>query len=238
MRAFEHAGPARMRGRIAAGLEAEQFLLEARRIERGAVEHDERPVGAAGARMDHPRHHLLAGAGGAADQHARSGRRDPLDAGTQQAHRRAVTGQDGLRPGAQAQFGVLPRQSGRLQRTAHHQQQTVRLERLLDEVVGALQDRRDRGLDRAVTGDHHHRYVRLLAVERLQQAQPVEPRALQPHIEDDQRRAAHPERGDRGVRIAGGARVVAFIAQDAVDQQADIRFVVDDQDVMRHPAPS
>ena len=116
---------------------------------------------------------------------------------------RAVAGQHRLRPGAQPQLGVLARQRRRFQRAAHHQQQPVRLERLLDEVVGALLDRLHRHLDRAVAGDHHHRHLRLLAVERLQQPQPVQPRALQPDIQDDQRRPPHPERGDRRIGIAG-----------------------------------
>ena len=125
---------------------------------------------------------------------------------------RTVAGQARLGAGAQAQFGVLARQCRGLQRAAHHQQQPIGLERLLDEVVGALLDRRDRHLDRAVAGDHHHRHLRFLAVERLQQAQPVQPRALQPDVEDHQRRAAHAERGDRGIGVAGAARVIALVA--------------------------
>ena len=46
------------------------------------------------------------------------------------------------------------------------------------------------------------------------------------------------ERGDRRIGVAGAARLVAFVAQDAVDQQPDVGFVVDDQDVMRHPRTS
>src|SRR5207302_8247847 len=100
----------------------------------------------------------------------------------------------------------------------------VRLERLLDEIVGALLDRLDSGFDRAVAGDHHRRHLRLLAAERLQQPEAIYPRALQPDVEYHQRRAANPEGGDGRVRVAGAARVVAFVAQDAVDQQTDIRF--------------
>ncbi len=79
----------------------------------------------------------------------------------------------GLGAGAQAQFGVLARHCRGFQCTPHHQQQTIGLERLLDEVVGALLDRLHRHLDVAVAGDHRHRYLRLLAAERLQQSEPV-----------------------------------------------------------------
>src|SRR3712207_8619921 len=41
------------------------------------------------------------------------------------------------------------------------------LERLLDEVVGALLDRRDRGLDRAVAAEHDHGDVGVLRLHAL-----------------------------------------------------------------------
>ena len=61
-----------------------------------------------------------------------------------------------------------------LQRAVGDQHQPVGLERLLDEVVGAALDRRHGGLDVAVAGDHHDRQVRMLALDRIEQLQPVE----------------------------------------------------------------
>ena len=57
----------------------------------------------------------------------------------------------------------LAAQLGGLERPLGDQHEAVRLERLLDVVVGAALDRRDRGLDVAVAGDHHDRQVGMLA---------------------------------------------------------------------------
>ena len=188
--------------------------------------------------MDHPCDHFLAGAGGATDQHARTGRRHALNAGPQATYCRTVSSQPGLRPGTQAQLRVFAGQCCRFQGTQHHQQEAIRLERLFDEVVGALLDCRDCSFDRAMAGNHDHRHVRFLAVERLQQSKTVQARPLQPHVQDHQRRPPHTERCDRCVGVAGTARFVPFVAQDAVDQQTDVGFVIDDQDIKRHPTPS
>jgi len=42
---------------------------------------------------------------------------------------------------------------------------------------------------------------------------------------------------ERRIGITGAARLIAFVLQDPIDQQPDIRFIVNDQDVMRHPTP-
>ena len=77
-----------------------------------------------------------------------------------------------------------------LQRPRRHQDQPVRLERLFDEVIGAALDRRDRGLDVAVAGDHHHGNVGVILLDLLEQLQAVELGALQPDVEEHQIRAA------------------------------------------------
>ncbi len=66
----------------------------------------------------------------------------------------------------------------------------VGLERLLDEVVRALLDGGDGGLDRAVSGDHHHRQIGMLALERIEHLDAVELGALQPDIENHKLRPA------------------------------------------------
>ena len=99
---------------------------------------------------------------------------------------RQLPSQRHVGPGAQPQFRILPRQGCRLQSATHNEQQTVGLERLFDEIVGAVLDRADRHFDRAVAGDHHHRHMRFLAVQRLQDADPIHTRTLQPHVQDHQ----------------------------------------------------
>ena len=114
------------------------------------------------------------------------------------------------------------------------QQQPVGFERLLDELVGADLDRRHRRLDGAVAADHHHRQARQLAADDLEDLQPVELAALQPDVEHHQRRLARADGGERLGAVAGLARLIALILEDAAHQHADIGFVVDDEDVMRH----
>ena len=73
-----------------------------------------------------------------------------------------------------------------LQRAVGHQHQPVGLERLLDEIVGAVLDGGDRGFDIAVAGDHHHRQLGMLLLDGVEQLQAVELAALQPDVEEHQ----------------------------------------------------
>ena len=124
-------------------------------------------------------------------------------------------------------------QPRRFQRALHHMQQPVGLERLFDEVVGALLDRGDGGLDGAVAGDHHHRQVGLLALDHVEHLDAVQLGALQPDVEHHQLRPAGADRGQRGFAIARDAGGIALVVQDARDQVADVFLVVDDQDFRR-----
>ena len=184
--------------------------------------------------MDHPRRDFLAGASRSRDQHARSRGRHPLDLVAHRLHHLALAAQLRFGPRAQAKLRILPRKLRRFQRPPDNQQQPVRLKRLLDEVVGPMLQGRDGGLDIAMPGYHHRRHHRLLALDRLQDPKPVQPRSLQPHIQDHQRRPARPEGGNRRIRIRGQSRLVSFVAQQPFDQKPDIGLVIDDQDFMRH----
>ena len=77
----------------------------------------------------------------------------------------------------------LASQARGFESTVGDQNQPVRLERLLDEVVGATLDCRHRGFDIAVAGDHHHRHFRMLLLDGIEQLETVEPAALQPYVE-------------------------------------------------------
>ena len=74
----------------------------------------------------------------------------------------------------------------------------------------------------------------MLLLHRVEQLEPVEPAALQPDVEEHQVRAPRRDRGQRVVRIARGARQIAFVLQDAGDQLPDVGFVVNDEDVGDH----
>ena len=139
--------------------------------------------------------------------------------------------------GAQPQLLVLAPQQRRLDRALDDQQQPVGFERLLDKIIGADLDRLDRGLDRAVAADHHHRHRRHLGAQQPQDLDPVELAALQPDVEDDQGRLPGVDRRQRLGAVRRLARGVALVLEHARDQHADVGFVVDDQNVMRHGRP-
>ncbi len=134
--------------------------------------------------------------------------------------------------GASCELVDLALQARGLQRALGDQHQPVGLERLLDEVVGAALDRRDRGLDVAVARDHHHRQLRVLLLDRCRAAAGRRAGALQPDVEEDEMRPARldrrraPRRCSRAVRVA-----MALVLQNAGDELADVGLVVDDEDV-------
>jgi hypothetical protein len=181
--------------------------------------------------MQHARRHLLARPRRTRHQHAGPRRRHPLHRRADRLQGRALADQLRLRTRAQPQLGILGGQPRRLQRPAHDQQQPVGLEWLFDEVIGAELNGIHRRLDRAMARDHHHRHMRLLAMQRLQDPQTIQPRVPQPDVEHYEARPPRMERADRIIRIRRLAREIALVAQHAVDQHADIGFVVDDEDI-------
>ena len=215
-------------------LDAEQLHFHAFRMHGGAIDHDERTAGAFRGAVQQPRHHFLADPGRAGDQDPRTGRRHPVDRLPQLIHRRGDAEKFVLAAGPQPQFLDLTAQPGGFDGAFHRQQQPIGLERLFDEFVGALLDRRHGGLDGAVAAHHHHRHRWMVALDLGQDAQAVESAALQPDVQQHQAGAAGANRLDGGIAIGRVARLVAFVTEDPADQQADIGFVVDDEDVMGH----
>ena len=168
------------------------------------------------------------------DQDAAVGRRHLLDGLAQLVDRRRAADHRRRHRAELLELLDLALEPRGLERALGDQHQPVGLERLLDEVVGAALDRRDRGLDVAVAGDHHDRQFGMLLLDRVEQLQPVEPAALQPDVEEDQVGPARRDRAERVVAVARRARGVALVLQDAGDQLADVGFVVDDENVGRH----
>src|SRR3546814_16754197 len=70
------------------------------------------------------------------------------------------------------------------------------------------------------------------------EAEAVEPRSLEPDVDQCERGAARTDRLQRGVAVAGGARLIAFILHDAGDQFANVPLVVDDQNIKRQDRKS
>ncbi len=182
--------------------------------------------------MHGARRELLAGAGGTDDQDAAVGGRDLLDGLAQEIDRGRMP--DQCRRCELLEHLDLAPEARVLERALRHQHEAVRLERLLDEVVGTLLDGRDRGLDIAVAGDHHHRQLGMLLLDGVEELEAVEPAALQPDVEKHEIGAPRPDLRERIVTFARGACDKALVLQDSGDQFADVGLVVDDQNIECH----
>ena len=213
---------------------AEELALHQFSRDGTAVDRYEGTVSALGVLVDQARHGLLAGARRAGDQHATAGRCHPLDLIADRGRRGRGTDEGHLAAGAPAQAGILAAQPVGLDGTVDHQQQAIGLEGLFDEIVSTGLDGRDGGVDRAVTADHHHRHRRIFAADHFEDLQAVELAALQPDVEDHQRRPTLANRVDRFGAVVSAAGGVALILQDARDQHADVALVVDDQNIVAH----
>src|SRR6516164_9104778 len=118
------------------------------------------------------------------------------------------------------------------------QQQTIGLERLFDEIIGAALDRGHRGFDIAMARNHDDRQFGMLLLEAVEQLQAIKPAALQPNIEENEIGPARNYGGKRLVAVAGRAGAMALVLQNARDQLADICLIVDDQDIGCHAVTS
>ena len=102
------------------------------------------------------------------------------------------------------QFLDLALQSRGLERAISHQHEPIGLEGLFDEVIGAAADRRDRGLDIAVAGDHDDRQIGVELLDAIEDLQAVERRALEPDVEEEE------------MRLAGLDRLEGFLGPSAM----------------------
>ena len=168
----------------------------------------------------------------AADQHAGVGGGDTLHLLAQRAHRGALADQERVRFGLRAQPQVFAPQLVVLERALERDQELAQGHGFLDEVVGAEARGLDRGLHRTVPRHHYHRHVELAVLRPL-----LEQRDAvgvgHPDIEEHE---IGPLAADRLARLRGVLRrhhTVVFVLEDLLYQPADVRFVVDDQDVAR-----
>src|SRR3546814_7711283 len=79
---------------------------------------------------------------------------------------------------------------------------------LFDEIERPAADCRDRGVEPAVPRNHDDRQGGVEGLDRLDESQPVEPRALEPDIDERERRAALADRFERGVAVRRGPRFI------------------------------
>ena len=127
---------------------------------------------------------------------------------------------------------VLALQVEVLQRVAERQQDAVGIKRLFEEVVRAELRGFDGGLDRAVSGDHHHLGVGIELAQLAQRLEAVHPLHL--HIQEDEVR---PELGVEPQRLPprrAGLHFDLFELEHLLQRFADALFVVDHQHAAAH----
>ena len=132
------------------------------------------------------------------------------------------------------QLADLAAQARGFERAVGDEQQPIGLERLLDEIVSAVLDGGDRGLDIAVPGNHDDRQFRMQLLDGAQKLQAVEAAALQPDVEKHEVRAPGLDRGERGIAVTCRSRGKSLILENARDQFANVGLVVDDQYIGCH----
>ena len=188
--------------------------------------------------MNEARDHFFPRARRSRDEDAAVGRSNAVD--RLQHVSKGGRGTDQLRLSAspQSKLFIFPFQMRRFDCSLDHQQEPVRLERLLDEIVSAELDGADGGLDRAVTADHHHRNQRVLALHDRQQIEPIELAVLQPYIEHDEAGPARFQRLESAPPIGSFACPIALVFKYPCDQASNIGFVVNDENVMCHELPT
>ncbi len=216
---------------------AEQLALEHPLRDAARVHRDDRPRGAGGTGVDPARHHLLAGAVLARDQHVGVGRGHPLHQPPHGLHGARIADQLGEAVAAQPAV-LLLEPLGRLQRAAQlhlraqHRHQAGVVPRLLDVVAGAAAHGLHRALHAAPRRHHHDGKGGVHRVDAGQQVQPFLPRGgvagvVQVQQQRVERLLGHGG-GHRG-RRGGGCDLEPLAAQQEPERLQDVGAVVGDQ---------
>ena len=185
--------------------------------------------------MDAAGRKLLAAAVGAADQDPAGRWRDPFHccADSFDLCRDADDGRITLLADPRAKLGILAFKAACLKGALHHQQKPVLLERLFDEVIGAVANGLDSRLDSAMPRDHQHRHLGVDALDPLQQFKAVHIRISHPDIQNGKPRRLG---GEEVSRFHGRRRFHGrepFVPKGCPDQESDVAFIIDDEDVTR-----
>ena len=230
VRQLEAALPPIGRAGEGALLVAEDFALEQRLGNRGAVDGDERKAGARAQLVDGLRDQLLAGARLAGDEHRRRGRRRLLDHLIDLAHLGAVADE-------RAERAVLAQLAAQRLHLAHRLEplddlveqdlQPLNVDRLGQVVVGAFLHRLDRGVDGALRGQQQRRHVGADLRQRAQQREPVH--ARHHHVGDDDRRTERRDLLERFFAVARRLGDEAPAPDELFEPDARGGVVLDDQ---------
>ena len=230
MRLFEQADA----DRAIVGLRSEQFDLHRFGVHPRRGDDAERRILPPAPAVENTRGDFLADSRRAGDEDAASRARDAFQ---RRAH--IVDGGAGPRQFVRrarffAQLLIFEFQPLILGRARDEVEQALGLERLFDEVERAAADGGHGRVEPAMAGNDDDRQRRVEILDRLDQPQPVEPRSLQPDVDQRQRGAPLTDRLQRGVAVGRRARLIAFVFHDSGDQLANVALVVDDQNIKRH----
>ncbi len=181
---------------------------------------------------------LLAGAALAGDQHRGRGVGDALEDGVHVDDRLALADDpEAGRPLARGggRHGDLPRGVGvgevpRAQGLLDDDPHFVLIEGLGDEIEGARLQRLDGDVHRAVGRHHHHGAGGVVAQRGAEQLHPVDLGHAQ--IGDHQVDVVLFEEGQGRLAVFCGVNVVAVAAELSDEHLAQVRFVVDDEDLL------
>jgi hypothetical protein len=237
VRLAEQAAPRLDRAGEGALLVAEQLRLQERGRQRGAVEGDERALGARPQAVERARQELLAGAALAHDEDRGVGGGHPLDERDELHHRRRVADQlaEAARPlhlGAEAAHlaGQVAALGGPLDGGA----QLGGIHRLAQVVVGAGAHRLDRLLDPGVGGEQDERQIGRGAAQAAQELEAAGPRLRAGQIFVDQHHVVRRVVRQRQ-RLVGvpGAVHLDLLTEEERDEPVDLRLAVHHQDAAR-----
>ena len=182
-------------------------------------------------RVEPARQHALAAAGLAEDE--------DRAVGAERLHRRLAQAADGG-AGAEERIdvvaraplagrGLLAAQAAVLQRALEDLLQRRQLDRLGEELLGALLDRLHRQVDRAVRGEHQDHHVR---IELAQAVDGVHRLAVRQHVVEDHR--VRPRLHQQRARLLEALRLLDVETpplEKVSDGEANGRIVVDDEDL-------
>ena len=208
---------------------AEQFRLQQRFGNRGAIDLGHRPGGARTPRVDHVRHHFLAHAAFAGDEHARFRRRDERDFLEQRRHERAA--RDDLR--RQNFILAITRRGGfgHARGLLDGDEEFVQINRLGEIIDRAVAHGLHSVADVGVGGDEQDGQRGEPLSHALQRFQPGQPG--HPHVGNHHVRFLRLQNFKRALAGVGEDGFKALGAQEGIQQAALARIIIHDEDAGR-----
>src|SRR5581483_1042111 len=169
-------------------------------------------------------------------EHPGIGRGHALQVFAQLLHETALADEEDVGLGRMFEPDVFAAQSLGREGAIHGDEELAHRYRLLDEIIRAEPGRLDRRFDGAVSRHHHDRYLGLPARGPfLEQRDAV--RSGHPDIEQHQVRLLFAIKLACALRAVGGCHAVMLVLENLLDQPADLRFVIDDEDIAAAHVP-